>query len=588
MPNEVIHVAIVGCGPWGLCALERLHATAARCQDWLKLVVHVIDPGPPGAGVYSAELPEYLLLNTACGQIDLFASKILNRDREFPLPRPSFFEWLTAEGYRVREYPLAGESEARRPVRRSDFLPRRWLGRYLQMVFRTLRESLPPNLDLHVHAKKAVRVAALERGERILLEDFTHLDTDYAFLTLGHGESPGQQSELRELTASGEQSVVGPLAPGAPAALAGFGLTAIDSIAHLTLGTGGRFVRKDGRLAYEPTGREPLVLQFSRSGEAYRTRPHGSGDIERGVGETLLDSGPLRGLARERGKLDFRTKILPFVLREMRAHFDAVSSQRGERGSRSFDAHVELFGEAKSFDDEAAYDEFLARTIGEDIVASREGAAQNPRKAALESLRWLREPIRELADFGGLTRESFADFRRSFVPNVYRSIVGPPTQKLEEWAALRRAGLIRTPFGPDPRVKRGSKGWRFSSTRLTHGTALETERLLSGFAPAVDALSRRSALLAALLSDRRGRLLDPSGTLGCGLELDRGFHPVNAAGVERRLFVLGLLSEGARSFNLYVPSPGSRFRAFTDAQACVDELITRSAEAPNAAPDRAR
>jgi len=587
MPNEAIRVAIVGCGPWGLCALERLHATAARVQDRLELVVHVIDPGPPGAGVYTAALPEYLLLNTACGQIDSFASKILERTREFPLPRPSFFEWLTGEGYRVREYPLAGENPIWRPVRRSDFLPRRWLGRYLEMVFRTLRASLPPNLALHVHAKRAVRVTRLERGERVLLNDGAHLDVDYAFLTLGHGEAPEEQSGLRELTTSGESDPVAPLAPGAPTALSGFGLTAIDTIAHLTLGTGGRFVRKDGALEYEPTGREPLLLQFSRSGASYRTRPHGSGDVERGVGETLLDPAPLRALSAARGKLDFRTAILPFVLREMTAQFDVVARRPVHASPEPFDAKLELFGEPQRFADEAAYGDVLARSVAGDIGDSRAGAAQSPRKSGLESLRGLREPIRELVDFGGLTSESFRDFRRTFVPNVYRSIVGPPTQKMEEWLALRRAGLIRTPFGPDPKLTRSSSGWRLHSTRLTRPVSMETERLLSGFAPPAHAVARRSVLLSALLADGRVRLLDPSGTLGCGLELDRAFHPLNGAGVERRLFVIGLLSEGSRSFNLYVPSPGSRFRAFSDAQACVDELIGRAGGASNAAPGRA-
>jgi hypothetical protein len=185
--------------------------------------------------------------------------------------------------------------------------------------------------------------------------------------------------------------------------------------------------------------------------------------------------------------------------------------------------------------------------------------------------------MREVADFGGLEGESFAEFRRSLVPQVYRLIVGPPTQKMEEWLALRRARVLSCPLGPEPRVERRSHGWVLTSRRLHQSVSVEASQLLSGFAPPAQGVIARSALLQGLLSDGRARLVDASGSLGCGLELDACFHPLGRAGLGRRLFVLGLLSEGARSFNLYVPSPGSRFRAFEDMQRCVDELFDEPA-----------
>jgi hypothetical protein len=586
MHNQATRVAIVGCGPFGLCAFERLHATASREDARQRFVVHVVDPHPPGVGVYAAELPEYLLLNTACGQIDLFASKISNPELAFASPRPSFFEWLQAEGYRVKEYALADGSVDSRPVRRSDYLPRRWLGRYLQAVFQTLVRTLPPNLELRVHARRAVRVVALARGERVLFEGGGHLDVDYAFLTLGHGDAPAEQSQLCELTDSGERAVSSALTLGTctSTALAGFGLTAIDAIAHVTLGTGGRFVRRDGALHYVPSGREPRLFQFSRSGTAYRTRPHGSGAVERGIGETTSDACALRQLSRARGKLDFRAAILPFVLREMGTAFEAA--REATEGRERFDASEEIFGECKSFANGAAYQEFLARSVIEDIDESRRGTAGSAKKAGIESLRGLRELIRDLVDFGGLTGESFRDFRRSFVPNVYRLIVGAPTQKMEEWLALRRAGLLCAPLGPRPRVTRAASGWTLDSTALKQGVSIEATRYLRGFAPGAPAVMERSSLVRALLDDGRVRPLDPSGALGCGLDLDASFHPVTRSGSARRLFVLGLLSEGARSFNLYVPSPGSRFRAFTDAQACVDEIVNARVRAETSAARR--
>lgn len=573
MSGQPLRVAVVGCGPWGLAVLERLHATASRAVGRQRLIVHIVEPETPGVGVYSTRLPEYLLLNTVCGQIDLFASKILNPELNRSAPRPSFYEWLLAEGYRIEDSASAGDT-ALRPVRRSDFLPRRWLGEYLHAVFQMLVRSAPPNLQLHVHRQRALRVQERADAERLWLEDGTQLELDYVFLTLGHGESPAAQSEARQLGAHGEPTAweSASAEPGARIGLSGFGLTAIDTLAHATLGRGGRYVRRAGQLHYLPSGREPLLFQFSRSGMPYKTRPHGSGEVERDVLSPVVDAECKRQLLLRRGSLDFRSDLLPIVLARMQERFANASGP----SARRFDPSRLLFEAQPTFNDAAAYEAALSRSVRRDLHDSRLGISDSPSKAALESLRGLRELIRELADFGGLSVDSFVDFRRAFVPQVYRSIVGPPTQKMEEWLALRRAGVLSAPFGPGARVSERPQGWRIESTTLARQSTVDARHVLAGFAPPAHSPLQRSALLANLLTEGRARLLDASATLGCGLKLDRAFHPIGRAGTARRLFVLGLLSEGSRSFNLYVPSPGSRFRAFSDMQACIDDMLQRA------------
>src|SRR5580692_6852835 len=69
----VMEAAIVGLGPWGLCALERM-VSGARLQHWPggPARIHVIEPGAPGSGVYSLTQPDYLLLNNPCGQLSMY------------------------------------------------------------------------------------------------------------------------------------------------------------------------------------------------------------------------------------------------------------------------------------------------------------------------------------------------------------------------------------------------------------------------------------------------------------------------------------------------------------------------------------
>ena len=63
-------IAVVGLGSWGLSFLERI-VTGSRSQ-WGPVRVHVIEPGTPGSGVYATDQPDYLILNTPCGQVSLY------------------------------------------------------------------------------------------------------------------------------------------------------------------------------------------------------------------------------------------------------------------------------------------------------------------------------------------------------------------------------------------------------------------------------------------------------------------------------------------------------------------------------------
>ena len=45
---------------------------AARRAPESEVVVHVVEPGRPGGGMYSLDHPDYLVLNTPCGQHSMY------------------------------------------------------------------------------------------------------------------------------------------------------------------------------------------------------------------------------------------------------------------------------------------------------------------------------------------------------------------------------------------------------------------------------------------------------------------------------------------------------------------------------------
>ena len=91
-------IAIIGLGPWGLSALERLVTTAGRgLFPNLNLELEVVEPGVPGSGVYDLEQPDYLLMNNPCEQIALYP--FLDSDYRPPYA-VGLDEWVRREGYR--------------------------------------------------------------------------------------------------------------------------------------------------------------------------------------------------------------------------------------------------------------------------------------------------------------------------------------------------------------------------------------------------------------------------------------------------------------------------------------------------------
>src|SRR5579863_12557 len=115
-------VSIIGLGPWGLCALERLVAASRRSPE-SRVVVHVVEPGRPGGGMYSERHPDYLVLNTPCGQHSMYPFPEVAGEERLGL---GFFEWAQQRGYHWEglECRTGDPGERGVAIKGRDFLPR--------------------------------------------------------------------------------------------------------------------------------------------------------------------------------------------------------------------------------------------------------------------------------------------------------------------------------------------------------------------------------------------------------------------------------------------------------------------------------
>lgn len=626
-----ISVAIVGLGSRGLSVLERIvtladlagagRAPGGVTDGALRTVrVELIDPTCSGAGVHEPRQPDYLLLNTTCSQVSMFPDP-LSVEGRVGVPGPSLYEWVTGRGLRIAEDGFTVGTEGR-PIRPTDFLPRRILGEYLQWFAAELRRRAPGHLRITMHPAAALDISPAPDGAlEIALSDGTVVLARNVFLTTGYTPNTrpveaGDGLIDAPYPLPEQVAAVGEVTPGQSVAIGGFGLSAMDVMSCLTVGRGGSFVADaGGSCRYLPSGREPTLLFSSRSGVPCRARPLVTqfGPPYRPVVFTPAAIDALRVAAG--GRLDFQTDVLPLVLAEMRLAYRRCQARCAGRDTEQalardlardlagatglagvtavldewdsrcgpFDAAEALDGSAgMALDDSTAYQNWLAGVIGADLAEGVLGFAGSPLKAALDVLRDLRDTFRHAVDFGGLTDRSLDEFTWRTVPLLNRAVVGPQYERHVELLALMDAGVAHTPFGPAPTVSRhpGAARWTIASSRLRVPYSRDVDWIVSAHVelPAVE--TSASPLLSAL--HRKGwiRRHRPGSAFVHGIDVDRDQHPLDAEGEpHRRLWVLGPLCEGATFYNNLVPSPNTYSRPLFDAHRCVSAMLAVESQA---------
>ncbi len=604
----MVEVGIIGLGSWGLCTLERV-VEAARRTPSAFVSVHVVEPARPGGGLYSQTCPDYLVLNTPCGQHSMYpypdevATGRLGK---------GFYEWVTERGYRWQGYECR-ISDSGTPISPHDFLPRRVMGEYLEWFYRTLLSELPDNVTVTHHRKRAVDIEGTPGGrELVYLEDGARLELDHVVLTLGNVQNAPIDNELARMATSAYpvERYLGSVSPDEKIAIEGMGLVALDVITALTIGLGGHYTTEEGgKLRYHPSGREPDLYLFSRSGYPYCAKSIGTADPVGGYKPAICTAEAVARLrqaapGQPARPLDARHELLPLVFAEMELRYYSHSAQldrgvtageevredlvaawkRGDFAERCsyyaerfgrFNAAEHFFvGEGSTFLDAKEYEAQVYSVVEADVSEALVQGGASPVKAAFETLRAMRDVIRSAVEFKGLTLASYRDFQGGLQSRLARPAAGPPVFRSQQLLALIDAEIVRIPFGPAPQIRPIRRG-RFlvRSTRLDRPFEMLLDRLVRAHVETPSIGRSTSPLLSNLARRGRARPLTLEGTPVGSIDLTPDFHPLNASGVEQRLWAFGLPTEGARYFTFYIPSPKSRVRAFVDAEICANEMV---------------
>ena len=526
-----------------------------------ELVIHIIDPHVADGGqVWRSTQDRVLLMNTVACQVTVFVDDTVDCAGPV-VTGPSLYEWARSIALvGSPNVPEADRVEAA-ALGPDDYPSRAFYGSYLQWARDRMIWTAPPAVSFESHQATAVDVRDTPNGlQEVVLNNGEILgDLQAVVLALGHmphrlGESEAALSRfadrhgLRYIAPSNPADVsLDAIAPGESVILRGLGLNFFDYMALFTLGRGGTFVRKpDGALSYLPSGREPKLIAGSRRGVPY----HARGKNQKGsagrhqpryVTPEVIER--LRTRADAGAPADFRRDIWPMIDQEVRTVYYAtlVQERRCICDADEFTAMfaaaepaaVPIFGDPLAVEESDAQRTVLAKFdidpeqrwdwrkiaapfTDDDLVSTQrfrawlrsyldlevteagKGNVTGPRKAALDVLRDLRNEIRLLVDHGGLSGDSYRDeLQRWYMPLNAHLSIGPPAERIEQFAALMDAGVLEV-LGPDVRVE-CTNGRFIAHSGACPDLIVQATTLIEARLPETDVHRTTDPLLRALL-----------------------------------------------------------------------------------------
>lgn len=297
-----MRVAIIGLGPKGLYALERLLDHAATSDSPARIQIDLFEPhAHPGAGPnYDPSQPDYLIMNFAARFVDMWwpAHRAVPQ-RE----RTSFLDWSSHAGVLI-----SGHS----------YPPRALIGRYLTSGFETLLRHAPELVYVKLHACHVERVRRTGSAWEVIVTGKSAGTYDEVLVATGHDQGspyPVTQWLSRDR-----------IAAGATVAVRGFALTFIDVALALTEGRGGSFsqLAHPFRLRYTaPTDPVGSISPFSRTGRPMLAKPqpwHKSPSEEL---NSISEQGRLK-LTAITGVAKLETDVIPTIAQVANASLAAV------------------------------------------------------------------------------------------------------------------------------------------------------------------------------------------------------------------------------------------------------------------------
>jgi uncharacterized NAD(P)/FAD-binding protein YdhS len=283
-----VRIAIVGFGPKGLFALERLLDHARALEPGARLEIDLFEPHPsPAAGPsYDPAQPSYLRMNFAAELIDMWCPG----GHAVPVTiQRSFVAWREAAGE-----PDDGAYPSRAQV-----------GRYLSAGFEALLQHVPRSVTVRLRQTAIEDITPNACGWD--LTSFGSLAGCYDEVLVSTGHEQGSPFPVDRWLSHDR------VPPAATVAVRGFALTFIDTALTLT----------EGRTAADAVA---AILPFSRTGRPMLAKPSPLVAASIPGLASIAARGSEELLALE-GRVDLRRGLLPILARVLRESLAAAGAE---------------------------------------------------------------------------------------------------------------------------------------------------------------------------------------------------------------------------------------------------------------------
>ncbi|MFC4632655.1 FAD/NAD(P)-binding protein [Dokdonia ponticola] len=544
-------IAIVGCGPRGLSALESLYAEAAKTNTIIYSLVFEKTAHPGASPVYDINQEDSNWLNVAERALDI-------QDREkiifdtFSIPAfPTFQEWI-------------GYSDEESNATDVDIFPlRSTMGMYLNERYKSIADVLLEK-GLLTYIQGEVQAMYPDHHQvKIDVIGGQHFIADEAVLTIGH-----QPIELDEQLATWNEQVINMNTPVLftqpypitrileskvitsqnTVGIRGFGLATIDLLRALSEGMGGIFKMKNEstrEMEYISSGKEPkTIVPFSLDGLPSSPKPLNKkiDSLYVPTSKQLTDYKKSVTTAIDSAKILESTNFLieaisPLIVDTYVANdMNAIAHELSK-------SDIKKIVESWLYDEDFKHALIIPTDIpAKEILQLFVGMATGHKAVSLDFCighvwRHCQPTMYKLLSFAPLSDELLADII-ALDERLKRYSYGPPVDSLCQIIALEKAGKLTLDFVNDPDIKLTKNGWILSKNKKS----VSVEIMINAVLPAPQILKVTSPLPKGLITSSKIEALHD--TLGIRTQKN-GITEFDNTEQSFPLAVLGRLAKGS-------------------------------------------
>ena len=532
-----MHITLIGAGPRGLMLLGRLISWQRTRYPQRQLTIFLVDPYPIGGRVWKIDQDPNLIMNTAAAQITLFTDQTVTGVGPF-IAGPDLSTWaLTLAADYLDAHPeINNRSILMRQAANlgpNSYASRALYGVYQQWFFDLQKYQAGTNII--TYKQQTVNRLDKKAAGFTVTTDQESWQTDQVVMALGNLKNSltRDQKALHDYAQTHQLFYLEPGFPEegdlsgieaqSPVIIRGLGLSFFDLMSRLTEGRGGQFQKApDGLLVYHPRAREPHIFAGSRRGFPYRAK----GRNQKGPGEEWqphfltpqqIDAWQTHGevsgqtfweALKHEAELIYYRLLLPQRYPEIdEAAFerDFIADPVATLGALPIAAKDRLDWDAladptKAHPSGQPYQDFMRHYLRQDAQEAMRGTKTGPLTSALEVLRDMRDPIRQLVERNLLSQDQYLDFFLRWFNSLNDFLsIGPPALRIDQLQALIGAGIV-TILPPGMQIK-GIDGQFLLKTPSDPKFSLQAKTLLEARVPAVNAPTAQNPLVQQLLHD---------------------------------------------------------------------------------------